>query len=149
MDSYPVEAPAMANPYALAAKKPGKSVNEMRKLFEDHNPLKNINNPFDSTDSMVDPDPSTASNPWAPTDSSFTTANAVGSGAELSSLATTDDVSAPLADEVKLFIPSDGGGGDGGLFALGRRRIVQAKKRELSTNDKLERNSPPPAIGSI
>lgn len=99
----------MANPYALAAKKPGKSVNEMRKLFEDHNPLKNINNPFDSTDSMVDPDPSTASNPWAPTDSSFTTANAVGSGAGLSTLATTDDVSAPLADEVKLFIPSNGG----------------------------------------
>lgn len=62
----------MANPYALAAKKLGKSVNEMRKLFEDHNPLKNINNPFDSTDSMVDPDPSTASNPWAPIDLSFT-----------------------------------------------------------------------------
>lgn len=50
-------------------------------------------------------------------DSSFTTAKAVDSGAEFSTLAaTTDNVSALPADEVNLFILSNSG--DGGRYSL-------------------------------
>lgn len=67
------------------------------------------------------------SNTWAPTDSNFTTANAVDSGAESSTLAPTDNLSAAPATEANLFILSNGGGG-GGLSALERRRIAPALK---------------------
>lgn len=112
---YPAEAPAMINPYMPGAKKPGKSVDQLRKSILDDNPLK------DSTNSMADP---SVSNTWAPTDSSFITANAVDSRAEFSTPDITENVSVPPAAKANFFIPSNGGGGGGELFALGRRRIL-------------------------
>lgn len=62
------------------------------KFSEDHNPPKNINNPFDSLNSRQI--------------RVLTPTTLVDPGAEFSTLATTDDVSAPLRGEVSLLIRS-------------------------------------------
>lgn len=128
---YPAEAPAITNPYMLEAKNQGKSMLDL-------NPVKDLNNPLDKSSSIVYPIASSDS--CAPTDSGFITANAVDSRAEFPTLAPTEDVSAPPADIANPFMLSNGGDG-GGLFILGRRRVIAVSITQ-PLQMALERNAP-------